>query len=78
MHMSDLFPREERSLIHIFLLPQVARVLRRLQLEAGKGDMNDCLLYTSPALTVSYAVTDWLTVGAETQVKVEHLSLIHI
>ena len=26
----------------------------------------------NPALTVSYAVTDWLTVGAETQVKVEH------
>lgn len=25
----------------VFLLPQVARVLRRLQLEAGKGDMND-------------------------------------
>ena len=25
-----------------------------------------------PALTVSYAVTDWLAVGAETQVKVEH------
>lgn len=24
----------------VFLLPQVARVLRRLQLEAGKGDMN--------------------------------------
>ncbi|WP_302014223.1 hypothetical protein [uncultured Akkermansia sp.] len=26
----------------------------------------------NPALTVSYAVTGWLTVGAETQVKVEH------
>ena len=26
----------------------------------------------NPALTVSYAVTDWLAVGAETQVKVEH------
>ena len=26
----------------------------------------------NPALTVSYAVTDWMAVGAETQVKVEH------
>lgn len=26
----------------------------------------------NPALTVSYAVTDWLTTGVETQVKVEH------
>ena len=26
----------------------------------------------NPVLTVSYAVTDWMAVGAETQVKVEH------
>lgn len=29
----------------------------------------------NPALTVSHAVTDWLTVGAEAQVKVKHQAL---